>query len=76
MRYIKVKLWGAKDIGRIILKEDKIKVESENEEDRLFLDDLIKGWEKQFKLKDEELFNRIPDITSHYSRMFFSGILE
>jgi hypothetical protein len=76
MKYIEVKFWGTKDVSRIILEEDKIKVESENEEDRLFFADLIKRWETQFKLKGEELFNRIPDITSHYSRMFFSGILE
>ena len=41
MKYIEVKFWGTKDVSRIILEEDKIKVESENEEDRLFFADLI-----------------------------------
>lgn len=76
MKYIKVRFAEEKDVGRIILKKNRIIVEANNKRTKEFLRELINNWRKREKLSDKKLFEIIPEITSHYSRMFFSNIIE
>lgn len=76
MRYIKVKFSESEDRGKIILKENKIIIEANNKQTKEFLEGLIIEWEQREKLNDKKLFEIIPEITAHYSRMFFSNIIE
>jgi len=76
MRYIKVKFSESEDRGKIILKGNKIIVEANNKRTKEFLKELVNNWRKREKLSDKKLFEIIPEITAHYSRMFFSNIIE
>lgn len=76
MRYIKVKFSESEDMGRIILKENKIIIEASDKRTKKFLEELIIGWKQREKLNDKQLFEIILEITAHYSGMFFSNILE
>lgn len=76
MRHIKVKFSENEDTGKIILKEDKIIVEASNNRTKEFLEELLEQWKQREKLDDKKLFEIIPEITAHYSRMFFSNIIE
>lgn len=76
MRYIKVRFAEEKDTGKIILKKNKIMVEASNKRTKEFLEELIVKWKQREKLNDKKLFELIPGITSYYSRLFFSNIIE
>lgn len=76
MRYIKVMFSEEKDMGKIILKENKIIVEANNKRTKKFLEELVVKWKQREKLGGKKLFELIPGITSYYSRLFFSNIIE
>lgn len=76
MKYIKVRFAEEEDVGKIILKENKIKVEANNKRTKEFLKELVNKWRKREKLSDKKLFEIIPGITSYYSRLFFSNVIE
>lgn len=76
MRVIKVKYNDSDVMARIYLKESKIVVESLKEKDKKNIQGLIENWGGIYKKKDDELFKMIPDISTIYSRIFFSNIMK
>ena len=76
MKYIRVRESGnTKDVARIVLKDKRIIIESKDDSKIALLRELTDKWKLQHDMKDFEIFEKIPLITSHYSRLFFSNII-
>ncbi|GAI66109.1 unnamed protein product, partial [marine sediment metagenome] len=58
----------------ITLKNNKIGVVSIDPKMKESLEECLEIWKNNFNLHGEKLFRKLPIITSHHSRMFFSGI--
>ena len=71
---IRVKFSDSDTTAEIIFKDNKIVVVSTNSKTKESLEECLRLWENNFNLHGEKLFRKLPMITSHYSRMFFSGI--
>lgn len=76
MKYIRVRQSGySKDTAKIILKDNRIVIETDDDNRAVFLKGIIDKWKSDYDYKDSELFRKIPLIGSHYSRLFFSDVL-
>ena len=77
MKYIKVKESGnSKITAKIILDKSKIIIEAEKDNTRLFLRELIDKWKLDHNMKDIEIFEKLPDLVSYCSRLFFSNVIN
>jgi len=76
--YIKVITAEGKYIGKLHLDNKKIRIEAISKMQKEEFEDSIRVWKKKFKhlgvVDDETLFYKIPYITSHRSRIIFSGV--
>ena len=76
--YIDVYTAEGKNLGRLYLEDKKIRIEAPTEGSIEGFKEDIRLWKKNWKhvgiVDDETLFYKIPEITSHYSRVIFSGI--
>lgn len=76
--YIKVITVEGKYIGKLHLENKKIRIEAISKMQKEEFKDNIQSWKKNFKhlgvVDDETLFYKIPYITSHWSRIIFSGV--
>ena len=76
--YIKVITVDGEYVGKLHLEDKKIIIEAITEMQKEKFKDDIRLWKKNFKhlgvIDDETLFYKIPYITSHRSRVIFSGV--
>ena len=76
--YIKVITTEGNYIGKLHLENKKIRIEAISKMRKEEFKDNIQLWKKKFKhlgvVDDETLFYKIPYITSHWSRIIFSGV--
>ena len=76
--YIKVITVEGEYIGKLHLENKKIRIEAISKMQKEEFKDNIRLWKKNFKhlgaVDDETLFYKIPHITSHWSRIIFSGV--
>ena len=77
MKYIRVKLSGSpKVVAKIILNEGRITIEATKDIMRISLKEMIDKWKCERDMKDAEIFNVIPFISSNLSRLYFSNIIS
>ncbi|MBA7578816.1 hypothetical protein ES708_20681 [subsurface metagenome] len=76
--HIKVITTEGEYIGKLHLENKKIRIEAITKMQKEKFKDNIRLWKKNFKhlgvVDDETLFYKIPHITSHLSRIIFSGV--
>ncbi|GAH37873.1 unnamed protein product [marine sediment metagenome] len=76
--HIKVITVEGEYMGKLYLEDKKIKIEAITEMQKEEFKDDIRLWKKNHKhlgvVDDETLFYKIPYITSHWSRVIFSGV--
>jgi hypothetical protein len=76
MKYIIVTFFSGENKGKIILDKGKITVTANKEKIKESIWEIINAWKKRKGLNDTEVFKIIPSVTSYYSRVYFSYIIE